>query len=124
MERKLESWSRGRIALVGDASSAPSLVSGQGSAFAMAGAYILAGELKEANGDYQRAFGTYDTRLKPFIDHQQKEAEQSVRWAAPRTQGDIWLRDLVTRVMDVPFVSKLVISRFVDVRFTLPEYSY
>jgi 2-polyprenyl-6-methoxyphenol hydroxylase-like FAD-dependent oxidoreductase len=49
---KMEHWSKGRISLVGDACDCPSLLSGQGSTLAMVGAYILAGELKDANGNY------------------------------------------------------------------------
>ena len=41
-------WSRGRVALVGDAAYCVSLLAGQGSALAMTGAYVLAGELAKA----------------------------------------------------------------------------
>jgi len=39
-----------RTVLVGDAAYCPSLLAGEGAAFAMAGAYILAGELQRSNG--------------------------------------------------------------------------
>ena len=45
---RMEHWSRGRVALVGDAAYCVSLLAGQGSALAMTGAYILAGELAKA----------------------------------------------------------------------------
>jgi 2-polyprenyl-6-methoxyphenol hydroxylase-like FAD-dependent oxidoreductase len=41
-------WTRGRVTLLGDAASCVSLLAGQGSALAMVGAYILAGELHRA----------------------------------------------------------------------------
>ena len=41
----MPSWSRGRVALVGDAAACPSLLAGQGSALAMVEAYVLAAEL-------------------------------------------------------------------------------
>ena len=50
----LPRWSEGRTALVGDAAYCPSLLAGEGAAFAMAGAYILAAELDRAGGDYQK----------------------------------------------------------------------
>ena len=50
------SWSSGRVALVGDAAFCVSLLAGQGSALAMIAAYILAGELHRAKGDYGTAF--------------------------------------------------------------------
>jgi 2-polyprenyl-6-methoxyphenol hydroxylase-like FAD-dependent oxidoreductase len=69
---RMNRWSQGRVALTGDASLAPSLLSGQGSAFALTGAYLLAGELKAADGDHEIAFGKYQSRFKPFIDAQQE----------------------------------------------------
>ena len=47
---RMPKWSQGRIALVGDAAYCVSLVAGQGSALAMTGAYVLAGELAKASG--------------------------------------------------------------------------
>jgi 2-polyprenyl-6-methoxyphenol hydroxylase-like FAD-dependent oxidoreductase len=40
---KMETWSRNRVALVGDAAFCVSLMAGQGSALAMTAAYVLAG---------------------------------------------------------------------------------
>jgi 2-polyprenyl-6-methoxyphenol hydroxylase-like FAD-dependent oxidoreductase len=42
---RMPSWTRGRVALVGDAAACPSLLAGQGSALAMVEAYVLAAEL-------------------------------------------------------------------------------
>ncbi|MGH3797510.1 MAG: FAD-binding domain [Pseudonocardiaceae bacterium] len=42
---RMPSWTRGRVALVGDAAACPSFLAGQGSALAMVGAYVLAAEL-------------------------------------------------------------------------------
>lgn len=52
-------WSRGRAVLVGDAAYCPSLLAGQGSAFGMAGAYVLAHALERSEGDDARAFAEY-----------------------------------------------------------------
>lgn len=64
---KMSSWTKGRIALLGDAGYAASPLSGQGNNLALIGAYILAGELKAAQGDYQQAFTRYNDLLHPFI---------------------------------------------------------
>ena len=42
---KMKSWSKGRVALIGDAAFCVSLMAGQGAALAMTAAYVLAGEL-------------------------------------------------------------------------------
>jgi 2-polyprenyl-6-methoxyphenol hydroxylase-like FAD-dependent oxidoreductase len=51
----LPCWSRERTVLIGDAAYCPSLLAGEGAAFAMAGAYIVAAELERAGGAYTRA---------------------------------------------------------------------
>jgi 2-polyprenyl-6-methoxyphenol hydroxylase-like FAD-dependent oxidoreductase len=53
--RMFDRWSCGRVALVGDSAFAPSLLAGQGSALAMTAAYVLAGELAIAEGQYEWA---------------------------------------------------------------------
>lgn len=69
---KMKSWTKGRVALVGDAAYCASPFSGQGNNLALVGAYILAGELKQAGGDYDRAFKRYNELLHPFIEDNQK----------------------------------------------------
>jgi 2-polyprenyl-6-methoxyphenol hydroxylase-like FAD-dependent oxidoreductase len=68
---KMNNWAKGRIALVGDAGYCPSPLSGQGNNLAFIGAYILAGELKAANGNYIEAFTRYNALLHPFVQANQ-----------------------------------------------------
>ena len=69
---KMTSWTKGRIALVGDAGYCASPLSGQGNNLAFVGAYILAGELKAANGNYIQAFTRYNEILCHFVEVNQK----------------------------------------------------
>lgn len=69
---KMNSWTKNRIALVGDAGYCPSPLSGQGNNLAFVGAYILAGELKVANGNYMQAFTRYNALLRSFVDANQQ----------------------------------------------------
>ncbi|MFG3258203.1 FAD-dependent monooxygenase [Streptomyces sp. NPDC048172] len=69
---RMESWVRGRAALVGDAGYCPSPLSGQGSSLALVGAYVLADELgKEGaegtEGDLAAGLARYDARMRPFV---------------------------------------------------------
>lgn len=66
---RLDSWSRGRIALIGDAASCPSPLTGQGTSVAIIQAYVLAQELARhaANGDHTTAFRRYEERLRDFV---------------------------------------------------------
>lgn len=63
----MDSWSKGRVALVGDAGYCPSPFSGQGTSLALVGAYILAEELGRSPNDHARAFAAYETRLRPYV---------------------------------------------------------
>ena len=87
---KMEHWSKDRISLVGDACYCPSLLSGKGSTLAMVGAYILAGELKLANGNYKSAFDEYEIIFKPFIDKKQKSAQSFAQSFVPKSKFGIW----------------------------------
>ncbi|WP_412754732.1 tetracycline destructase [Legionella donaldsonii] len=69
---KMKSWTKGRIALVGDAGYCPSPLSGQGNNLAFVGAYILAGELKAAQGNYRQAFTRYNELLHSFVEANQE----------------------------------------------------
>ncbi|TPG25554.1 FAD-dependent monooxygenase [Mycolicibacterium hodleri] len=68
---RMPSWSRGRVAVVGDAAYCATPVSGMGTSLALIGAYLLAGELAE-NSYYTRAFAAYEKRMRPIVDKAQK----------------------------------------------------
>ena len=118
-QARLPHWSRGRVVLLGDAAYCPSLLAGQGSAFAMAGAHVLAHELMVANGDHRVAFAAYERRFKPFIDAKQRAAERFGGWFAPRTATALRLRNMATRVMNVPWLGPRLIARSLGDRFEL-----
>jgi len=63
----MDRWSQGRIALVGDAGYCCSPLSGQGTSVALLGAYILAGELAEADGDHALGFANYFTAFGDYV---------------------------------------------------------
>jgi 2-polyprenyl-6-methoxyphenol hydroxylase-like FAD-dependent oxidoreductase len=119
---KMENWSNGRVTLVGDACYCPSLLSGKGSTLAMVGAYILAGELHQAKGDYKKAFANYEKILKPFIIEKQKAAQTFAKSFIPKSKFGIWLRNLVFKMMSVPFIAKLFLNQLWDKGLELKEY--
>ncbi|GAB3695560.1 FAD-dependent monooxygenase [Saccharopolyspora tripterygii] len=63
----LPAWSRGRVALVGDAAHAPSFLSGQGSSLALVGPYVLADALASTT-DHAEAFTAYEARSREFVE--------------------------------------------------------
>jgi len=119
---KMEKWYKDRVALIGDACCCPSLLSGKGSTLAMVGAYVLAGELKQAKGDYKIAFEAYEKTLKPFITKKQKVAQTFAKSFVPKTNFGIWLRNLVFKSMSLPFVARLLMNQFKDRGLELKNY--
>jgi 2-polyprenyl-6-methoxyphenol hydroxylase-like FAD-dependent oxidoreductase len=120
----MDAWSKGRVALIGDAGSAVSLLAGEGTGLAMTGAYVLAGELERAGGDYRAAFSNYEKRLRPFVKEKQKSAEKFAASFVPKTTLGIWLRNQATKLMRVPRLADFLIGRSVNVTddFDLPDY--
>jgi 2-polyprenyl-6-methoxyphenol hydroxylase-like FAD-dependent oxidoreductase len=70
----MDSWSKGRVVMLGDAGYCGSPLSGQGTSMAMVGAYVLAGELKAADGDYEKAFAAYEAELRGYVTANQELA--------------------------------------------------
>ncbi|WP_433331909.1 FAD-dependent monooxygenase [Spirillospora sp. CA-294931] len=70
----MDTWSNGRVALLGDAGYCGSPLSGQGTSMAMVGAYVLAGELKAAAGDHVAAFAAYERELRDYVAANQQLA--------------------------------------------------
>jgi len=89
---RMERWSHGRAVLLGDAGYCPALLSGQGTTLAMMGAYILAGELKVALGDHQRAFPQYEQAFRPVVRQEQKKVV-SGNFLVPATPVGLWVRN-------------------------------
>jgi 2-polyprenyl-6-methoxyphenol hydroxylase-like FAD-dependent oxidoreductase len=83
-------WARGRIALLGDASSCVSLF-GDGSTLAIAGAYELATALAESPEDHQRAFARYQAVHSKLVASKQKYLLHAASRIVPKTAIGIWL---------------------------------
>jgi hypothetical protein len=87
----------------------PASLCGQGSALAMVVAYVLAGELHLANGDYFKAFGRYQDIFGPFVFSKQKVA--------------LFLCNQIFRLMAIPWIADLAIGRDLADNITLSNYS-
>lgn len=64
---KMDTWSEGRVALLGDAAHCAAPTSGQGTSLALVGAYVLALELGRTD-DHELAFARYERRMRPFVE--------------------------------------------------------
>jgi 2-polyprenyl-6-methoxyphenol hydroxylase-like FAD-dependent oxidoreductase len=101
---KMDRWSKGRVALVGDAGYCCSPLSGQSTSVALLGAYILAGELAAAsqNGevDYELGFANYHKEFHDYVKRNQWLVIDNIPGGAPipqevfdRIVGSITLKD-------------------------------
>ncbi|MFI2338391.1 FAD-dependent monooxygenase [Nocardia rhamnosiphila] len=64
---RMDTWSRGRVTLVGDAGYCPGPAVGGSTSLAVVGAYVLAGELARAGGDPERAFPVYERAMAEHV---------------------------------------------------------
>lgn len=122
VELNTESWSRGRVTLVGDAASCVSLLGGQGAALAMTAAYVLAGELRRAGGEHRRAFDEYERVFRPLVRRKQMAARRFAGTFAPQSATALWLRNQVFRLLSIPLVAKMTAGRDFRDRIELREY--
>jgi 2-polyprenyl-6-methoxyphenol hydroxylase-like FAD-dependent oxidoreductase len=121
---RMPRWSRGRVALVGDAAFCVSLLAGQGSALAMISAYVLAGELARARDGYQEAIDRYETLLRDFIASKQRAAERFASAFAPRTKLGLAFRNLMIRASAIPGLARMAVGRDITDKLQLPDYGW
>jgi len=94
---KMPSWTKGRVALVGDAGYCASPAAGMGASLSMIGAAALADALEKHKGNFESAFQDYNEDLRPFIEEVQATAELNVRENfIPRTEEAIRKRNTQT----------------------------
>jgi 2-polyprenyl-6-methoxyphenol hydroxylase-like FAD-dependent oxidoreductase len=118
---RMPTWTRGRVALVGDAAACPSLLSGQGSALAMVESYALAAELCRG-GDHRDAFDRYEKRLAPLLRSKQDAARGLALAFAPKSRHQLLLRDTVMRLMALPKLADLAMGRSLRDAVELPAF--
>jgi 2-polyprenyl-6-methoxyphenol hydroxylase-like FAD-dependent oxidoreductase len=83
---RMDRWSTGRVALVGDAGQCASPMSGRGTSQALVGAYVLAGELATAR-DHAAAFAAYERILRDYVEaNQELGRHAAASLAIPPTQ--------------------------------------
>ncbi len=104
---EMQSWSSGRVVLVGDACQCVSLLAGQGASMAMAAAYILA-ETLNAEDNVAEALQHYERRLKPSIQKKQAAGRKMATWFVPEYSFRIRLRDAALRLAVWPVASYFV----------------
>ncbi|GAA3600724.1 FAD-dependent monooxygenase [Kineosporia mesophila] len=118
----MPSWSRGRVVALGDAAwgSGPT---GMGTSLALAGAYVLAGELGEsyAGSGPAAAFAGYERVMRPWADKVQNFPPGIPRLMFPKSRAGLKVLKAVHRVAASPRVRHLAEQKLVSRPSPLPH---
>jgi 2-polyprenyl-6-methoxyphenol hydroxylase-like FAD-dependent oxidoreductase len=95
----MDSWSNGRVTLVGDAGYSPGPAVGGGTSVAVVGAYVLAGELRDAGGDHIVAFRKYENQMREFVRRSRTIGPSSMKTLIPATPRQVWLAAQLMRLV-------------------------
>lgn len=91
---KMPSWTKGRVALVGDAAYCASPAAGMGGSLAIVGASALADAFRQYPDHIEATFKHYNDSLRPLIEQVQKDAvEFGLDTFAPRSEEAIRTRN-------------------------------
>jgi len=107
---RMDTWSKDRTILIGDAAYCPCLASGQGASMALVGAYVLAGELFVALGDHKIAFVEYEKEMKAFVKTNQQLGEMVMRQMVPKSER--WIQSAMNKLISsLPFLQTFFIKK-------------
>lgn len=100
----MPTWHKDRVCLIGDAAHCPTPASGTGASLAMAGAYILAKKLAEAN-DHKEAFAAYESHLRPYAEKAQKNALGPAKVISGKVPLPYRATNAFLRMLPAPFLT-------------------
>lgn len=107
---ELANWARGRVAVLGDASSCASLF-GDGSSLAIAGAYTLAAALADHPTDHEAAFDQYQTVHGKLVGPRLKALSLVAAFLVPQTRIGISVRNRFLAVAGPTYATALRIGQ-------------
>jgi 2-polyprenyl-6-methoxyphenol hydroxylase-like FAD-dependent oxidoreductase len=118
---------KGRFAMVGDAGCGGA--AGAGTTLALAGAYILAGEILSHKDDLAAGLKGYEERMRPMITEMQKLPPGFPNFLAPQTRWRIQLRNMVIRIVCwsapvLKWAGSWLSGALAKERVPLPEYQW
>jgi 2-polyprenyl-6-methoxyphenol hydroxylase-like FAD-dependent oxidoreductase len=95
----MDTWTRRRVTLVGDAGYSPGPAVGGGTSLAVVGAYILASELAASSGDHVRGLAAYEQALRPAVQHSQTIGPAVLKTLIPRSHLQVWATAQAIRLL-------------------------
>ncbi|MFJ2577414.1 FAD-dependent monooxygenase [Kitasatospora aureofaciens] len=124
---RLDHYTRGRVALIGDAGYSPSPLTGLGTSLALVGAYLLAGELgaaRTAGTGHRAAFARYEELMRPYVTRSQELPPGGMNGYAPNSAAMIRLRAASMRMMGRWPMRGILAAQFAKAGdIDLPDYA-
>lgn len=108
---RMPSLSAGRVVLVGDAGYGPGFT-GTGTSLALAGAYILAGEIGKHGTDVLAGLRGYEETMRPIIKELQHVPFFVPSIFAPQTRWGVWLQNRIFMVIASTHILEYLQSLF------------
>jgi 2-polyprenyl-6-methoxyphenol hydroxylase-like FAD-dependent oxidoreductase len=96
---RLDTYSRGRVTLVGDAGYGPGPAVGGGSSLALVGGYVLATEIAAAGGDHTVAFPAYEAAMASTVEASRRIAPSVLATMIPRSELQVWTMAQAMRLL-------------------------
>ena len=91
----------------------------------MVSAYVLAGELANAGGRHEEAFGKYEALLRAYITTKATGRRTlCCRLCAKDTDGALWFRNQVIKAFAIPGLARLTVGRDIIDALRLPDYHW
>ncbi len=124
---RTRTWSKGRIALLGDSAFCNATFGGGGTSLALIGAYVLAGELARTD-DHRAALVRYEQFMRPHVEAAPQIRPGLLRRNNPRTRAGIRALHAIARLIASPVgrgAMDLIGKRLVKVEaddLRLPDY--
>jgi 2-polyprenyl-6-methoxyphenol hydroxylase-like FAD-dependent oxidoreductase len=98
---RLTTWSRGRVTLVGDAGYCPGPAVGGSTSLAVLGAYVVAGEMERAGGDYAAAFAAYERVMSEPVIASRVLARTMAKSILPASSLGVWALVAAARLVSL-----------------------
>ncbi|GLE58178.1 hypothetical protein NJBCHELONAE_34880 [Mycobacteroides chelonae] len=127
---RMDTWSKGRITLVGDAGYCPGPAVGGSTSLAVVGAYVLAGEIAAAAGDHTRAYPACEAALGEYVRRSRQLALTASDTLVPRNRFGLWTLVHGARILGhlppplARVASRLVAARALSIHDTFAIRDY
>ena len=95
----MDAFSRGRVALVGDAGYAPGAGVGGGTSLAVVAAHVLARELAASGGEHTAGFRNYEDAIRDTVMRSYAIGPALLKTLIPTSRAQMWLGMQVARLL-------------------------